>query len=176
MTDPVPAPGRCRGFTLLEIMIALAILAVGSICVLSTFAAAIALHMKREADVRGARVLEEARAEAQEAWDAWRPQPNKPLPPLMDNLFYSRDSHISYTIAFQPVSGQPKGLDGTASGVNALVTVSREGQDRRRDRTMKLFLTRSGFRPEDMKGSLTYEQEKEADRKKESDSSKKKGH
>ena len=46
-------------------LIALAILAVGAVCVLSTFAAALALHMRRETDVRTARVMEEARIEAQ---------------------------------------------------------------------------------------------------------------
>ncbi len=176
--DPAPAlarvPGRCRGFTLLEIMIALAIFAVGSICVLSAFAAAIALHMKREADVRGARVLEEARLEAQQAWDAWRPQPNRPLPPVLDHLAYSRDTSLTYSITFQPVEGQPRVLDGTPAGVAAEVRVFREGVDPRSARTMRLFLTRSGFRPEDMKESVTYEMEKEADKMKESDSSKKK--
>ena len=85
---PVAARGRrgrrrrCgeRGFTLLEIMIALAILAVGVVCVLSTFAAAIALHLRRESDVRTARVLEEARVEAQEAWDAYKPPKSGTLP------------------------------------------------------------------------------------------------
>jgi prepilin-type N-terminal cleavage/methylation domain-containing protein len=163
MTESAPPP-RDRGFTLLEIMIALAILAVGSICVLSTFAAAIALHMKREANVRGARVMEEARFEAQQAWDAWRPVRGRPLPPALEGLVYSRDRSVSYSISFQPAQGQPKGLDDSTAGVLAVVRVRREGDDPQKSTTMSFFLTRTGFRPEDMKGSMTFEKEREADK------------
>jgi prepilin-type N-terminal cleavage/methylation domain-containing protein len=157
------------GFTLLEIMIALAIFAVGAICVLSTFAAALALHMKREADVRTARVMDEARNEAQNAWDAWKPAKDRPLPPPIKDAAYGRDPTVGYSIAFQTVAGQPLGPDGLPGGIAAIVTVSRDGDPPGRTKVMKFFLLRSGFRASERKESMTYEQEKDAEKSKEKD-------
>ena len=160
---PLPADSRGaseKGFTLLEIMVALAILAVGSVCVLATFATAIALHMKREENVRLVRVMEEARNEAQAAWDLHRPTKDHAFPRPLKDIPYSRDPGLSFSITFGPVEGQPQGLDGTQSGVSALVKVMREGQkDRPREET--IILTRTGFRMEEMKDSFTFEKEKQ---------------
>jgi prepilin-type N-terminal cleavage/methylation domain-containing protein len=166
------SPRTERGFTLLEIMIALAILAVGAVCVLSTFAAAIALHLRRESDVRTARVLEEARVEAQEAWDAYKPPKPGTLPPPLKDLTYNRDPNFTYSVTFEPVDGQPVGADGRVGAVTALVRITREGEGNRA-REARIFLARSGIRPEDLKGSLTWEYEKKkAEKMKESDPSK----
>ena len=120
---------REGGFTLLEIMIALAILAVGAICVLSTFAAAIALHMRREDDVRLARVIDEARSEAQITWNTWNSTKDHPLPPAVEGQVFSRDPAVSYSISFELIEGQPRGLDGSANGAAARVVVVREGRE-----------------------------------------------
>jgi len=171
MTDAAPGirRGSQRGFTLLEIMIALAILAVGSVCVLSTFAAALALHLRREGDVRTARVMEEARHEAQTAWDAWTPTKARPFPPDMKDVAFSRDTSLYYSVSFQPVSGQPSGPEGTSVGVKAAIRVLRDGDPAGKARTMDFFLVRTGFRPSDKKESVTYEQEKKADKMKKND-------
>ena len=165
------APRTERGFTLLEIMIALAILAVGSICVLSTFAAAIALHMRRETDVRTARVLEEARVEAQAAWDLHKPGKGMDLPPPLKDLSYSRDPSFLYSVSFEGVSGQPVGVDGKTGAVTAVVRISREGESAK-GRESRIFLSRSGIRREDLKDSITYENEKKAEKMQEADPSK----
>jgi prepilin-type N-terminal cleavage/methylation domain-containing protein len=154
-----PGPRSERGFTLLEIMIALAILAVGAICVLSTFAAAIALHLRRESDVRTARVLEEARVEAQDAWDNYKPSKGGTLPPPLKDVTYNRDPNFTYSVTFEPVEGQPVGVDGHVGAIAAVVRITREGESSR-GREARIFLARSGIRPEDLKGSLTYETEK----------------
>jgi prepilin-type N-terminal cleavage/methylation domain-containing protein len=169
---PLPPPARRQGgFTLLEIMIALAILAVGAVCVLSTFAAALALHMRRESDVRMARVMEESRTEAQAAWDAWSPSREAPLPPDLKDLAYSRDTSLSYSIIFAPVSGQPAGPAGVTGGVKAVVRVHREGDPADKVRSMEFFLVRSGFSAAEKKGSVTYEMERAADKMKKTDPS-----
>ena len=161
----LPPPRREGGFTLLEIMVALAILAVGSVCVLATFATALALHMEREEKGRTVRVLDEAIGEAQAAWDAHRPTKDRPFPPAIRNVPYSRDPALAFSVAFERVEGLPLGLDGAPSGVLARITVVREGRgDRPKEESMVLF--RSGFRAEEMKDSLTFDQEKKDDKKK----------
>jgi len=160
------------GFTLLEIMIALAILAVGSVCVLSTFAAAIALHMRREDDVRMTRVLEEARTEAMLGWDSWESTKDRPLPPPVKDQPYSRDSAVSYSITYELIEGQPLGLDGSANGAAAVVAVRREGRDEARE--MRVFLSRSELRPKDFKRSYTFDAEKKADEMKKNDPTRRK--
>lgn len=161
---PVPGGRRQGGFTLLEIMIALAILAVGAVCVLTTFAAALALHMKRESDVRMARVMEETRTEAQTAWDAWNPTKAFPFPPDLKEAAFSRDPALSYSIVFAPVSGQPAGPEGVTAGAKAIVRVRREGDPPDRVRTLEFLLVRSGFSAAERKTSVSYEQERKADK------------
>jgi len=168
MSSAVPGGSRERGFTLLEIMIALALFAVGAVCVLSTFAAAIALHMKREGDVRAARVLEEARRVAQDDWDHYEPTKRNPFPPERKGQPYSRDAGITYSIVYGAVAGQPRGLDGLPSGASATVRVV-TGGDATRYREFQTFLVRTSPRPADLKESLTFEQEKRLQKMKKND-------
>jgi len=154
-----------RGFTLLEIMIALALLAVGAVCVLSTFAAAIALHLRRENDVRAARVLEEASRVAQDDWDSWQATKRNPYPPPRKEQSYSRDDLVAFAITYEAVPGQPKGLDELPSGALAVVRITTAG-DRERTREERVFLVRSGPRPGELKSSLTFEKEKDDEKTK----------
>ena len=170
MTESLPVPSRReRGFTLLEIMIALAVLAVGAVCVLSTFAAALALHMRREADVRMARVMEESRTEAQVAWDAWTPTKSAPLPPDVKEAPWARDPSLLYSITFQPVSGQPAGPDGITGGAKAVVRVLREGAPAARAKTMEFFLVRGSFSAAERKTSVSWDQERKLNKMKKTD-------
>ncbi len=154
---PARLPARARGFTLLEVMIALAILAVGSICVLSAFGAAIALHIRREADVRVARALEEARLEAQDLFDRWLPSPREPVPPPLVDRSTARVPGVSYSVEFSLLPGV-----AATEAVRAKVVLQQEGG---RDRTQNLLLGRSRLPAIELRTSRTVDEEK-ADEKK----------
>jgi hypothetical protein len=108
--------------------------------------------------------MEETRTEAQTAWDAWNPTKALPCPPDLKEAAFSRDPSLSYSIAFVPVSGQPAGPEGVTAGAKAVVRVRREGDPPDRVRTMEFFLVRSGFSAAEKKTSVSYEQERKADK------------
>ena len=62
-----------RGFSLLEVMVATSILAVGTVSVLAIFASAVGFANRRQSQAELAQVLEEARSEARVLVDAFRP-------------------------------------------------------------------------------------------------------
>ncbi|MCG3134066.1 MAG: hypothetical protein HMLKMBBP_01352 [Planctomycetes bacterium] len=65
--------GRARGFTLLEVMLATSILAVGTVSVLMVFASALGFANRRQAGAQLTDVLDEARSEARVLVNTWRP-------------------------------------------------------------------------------------------------------
>jgi prepilin-type N-terminal cleavage/methylation domain-containing protein len=178
MIDAV-ARRRERGFTLLEIMVALAILAVGSICVLATFAAALALQVRRDADARAARVFEEARIAAQAAYDSWTPatpgddarsraaagsgagrRPSSAalkVPPPIEERAYSRDPSVAWSATFSTAEGIP----GDAGVFADLVVVEQhEVSSRRRERKERVFLAAGGIPAAELRTSRTYDEER----------------
>jgi len=75
---------RTKGFTLIEVLIAMSILAVGATSILSIFVWALAFHTKRVEDNRLAAIYNHARAHAQAAFNAFDPgsvPKGKPLVP-----------------------------------------------------------------------------------------------
>ncbi len=69
-----------RGFTLLEVMIATGILAVGSISVILVLATAAGFASKRQGEQRLAEVVEEALGDARDEVDRFRPTKDDKLP------------------------------------------------------------------------------------------------
>lgn len=106
---------RQGGFTLLEILVAMTILAMGGVLVLSLFAAAVALQSDAEADRRRAEILNEVSAAAQDAFDAFQPTPEAAVPPPVarrEASTHSRD--FEYAIVFAELPGAPKGEGAVA--------------------------------------------------------------
>lgn len=64
---------RSRGFTLLEVMMATAILAVGTVSVLMVFGTAISFAHRRQGQQQLTQVLEEARSDARSLVNTFRP-------------------------------------------------------------------------------------------------------
>lgn len=75
---PPVGRARRRGFTLLEVMMATSILAVGSVSVLMVFATATGFAHRRQAGQQLTQVLDEARSDARAHVNAYRPVSARP--------------------------------------------------------------------------------------------------
>jgi prepilin-type N-terminal cleavage/methylation domain-containing protein len=112
------------GFTLLEVLLATAIMAVGTTSVLVVIATAAGMASQRQVNVRREQVLDEARHDAQAIVDAFRPGRNTPVAPpakgksakadtaarlapdKVDGKQSTRFDGFNYDIAFSPIDRQ----------------------------------------------------------------------
>jgi prepilin-type N-terminal cleavage/methylation domain-containing protein len=119
------------GFTLLEVLLATAIMAVGTTSVLVVIATAAGMASQRQVNARREQVLDEARHDAQAMVDAFRPGKPAPVAPVakgksakvdtgtktapdkIENKQSARFNGFSYDIAFAPQDRQvpEKGYD-----------------------------------------------------------------
>lgn len=95
------------GFTLLEIMLATSLLAVGSISVLVVFATAAGLAAKRQGDQRLTQVIEEARSRAQQVVNEFEPTQDVKAPgedgKLPATASESYGGYV-YSLGFEPTN------------------------------------------------------------------------
>ena len=124
--------GSSPGFTLLEVLLATAIMAIGTTSVLVVIATAAGMASQRQVNVRREQVLDEARHDAQAMVDAFRPGKPAPAAPVakggksakadtaskmapdkVDNKQSARFDGFTYDIAFAPQDRQvpEKGYD-----------------------------------------------------------------
>ncbi len=98
---------RQKGFTLLEVLMATALLAVGSVSVMVVMATAIGFASQRQAGQRLTQVLEEARYDAQAAINEFNPTKGSPAPGDQDGAVAVKQSAIytgyTYGLTFVPV-------------------------------------------------------------------------
>lgn len=175
---------RLRGFTLLEVMMATAILAVGTVSVLMVFATATGFAHRRQADQQLSQVLDEARSDARAYVNAFRPPsavpnpavakgrvkqqaPQADLPGGPGGVVAAKTSTVfagySYELKFEPLRrGAPE------AGYKTLITVRwGDGQER----TETIVVLPDVIPEEEFAYALTYEEEREgtSDRKGPSD-------
>lgn len=171
---------RARGFTLLEVMMATAILAVGTVSVLMVFATATGFAHRRQADQQLSQVLDEARSDARAYVNAFRPPSAVPNPAVAKGrvkqeaaqgdlpggpggVVPAKQSTVfsgySYELRFEPVRrGFPE------AGYRAGITVRwGDGQER----TETVVVLPDVIPEEEFAYSLTFEEERAgtADRK-----------
>ena len=151
---------RAEAFTLLEVLIAMSILAIGATSILSVFVAAVSFHTKRVEDNRITQLLNHTKNHAQVAFNAFDPsgakedesqRPKKIVADLSDpSAENSRDFMIQeaarkfpgfrYEITFDS-------NDLAVSGSSVVATIRIYRLSGRRDDSIafdKIFLTRSG--------------------------------
>ena len=127
------APARSRrGFTLLEVRIAMALLLVGGVSILSVFTLAVAHRVERDVEAKLDLVRTEARMMAQGSVDA--AAADVPPAPLVDAP--TSQTGFTVTVRFQ------RSPNGDASWV-ALASISLRGQEIPRGKLPPMFLFRN---------------------------------
>jgi prepilin-type N-terminal cleavage/methylation domain-containing protein len=146
-------PARERGFTLLEILLALVILAVAGVSVISMFAAAVALQYDAAVNERLSRILPDVVNEAQLAIDAHNPTEEQRLPPNIERrptAQYPRD--FEYEISF---SAPPD--VSSAEGARALIVIYYRGRARE---PIEHIIQRTTFAQVELQKSVSYEKDR----------------
>jgi prepilin-type N-terminal cleavage/methylation domain-containing protein len=138
---PAPRARRGRGFTLIEVLIALSLLLVGGICVLSVFTLAVVHGVERYMEGKLDLLRPEARTIAQQAVDSAKGEPGNPgVPgPIRDREL----SMPGFTLAVD-FAASPNGDRGVYV---ARAVVSYRGKELRQGRLPPMWLYRSTLDP-----------------------------
>lgn len=161
---------KASGFTLLEVMVATSILAVGTVSVLAVFASAVGFANRRQSQAELAQVLEEARSEARSLVDAFRPpagqttKPKNSKTPVSASRLPGGDSGkvaekgskvfegYRYDLTFEELArGVPE------AGYRTTITV-KWGEDQQYTETLAVLPT--SIPDEEFAFSLSYEEER----------------
>lgn len=164
---------KSAGFTLLEVLLATGIMAVGTTSVLVVMATAVGMASQRQVNLRRAQVADEARDHAQTVLDGWNPAASAPAPapvkgpktraaaaPTVTNApakvegkRSARYDGFAYDLAFEPKDKlvPEKGFDVT-------ITVRYGGGDLTHTTTTSMMST--VVRPEEFATSRTWEEER----------------
>jgi prepilin-type N-terminal cleavage/methylation domain-containing protein len=157
------------GFTLLEVLLATAILAVGTTSVLVVFATAAGMASQRQVNLRREQVVDEARHQAQTMVDAFRPAtgpaaapapkkgekaaPVAYAPSKVEGRKSDRYDGFNYDLTFEP-----RDRAVPEKGYDVTIVVHYGGGDLSTTATTTLMQTL--IPPEEFASSLTWEEER----------------
>lgn len=153
------------GFTLLEILIAMTILALGGVLVISLFAAAVAMQYDSVVDRQKADILNEIVVETQQVLNAYEPEEGKPVPPPIEKRpapQHGRD--FEYEVTFDQAPHAPAG-----EGAIARITLIYHGNPLE---PVEQVLQRTVFTKAAREKLLSYDRDKKADAAAEEESKK----
>jgi len=145
-----------RGFTLLEILLAMIILAVGGVSVISLFAAAVSLQYDSALNQRRTLIIADVVADAQQALDAYAPTDKKPLPPDIEKRAapqFPRDFEVA--VNFSEVGICPPG-----EGAKAQIRLFYKGRELP---AVERVLQRTVFTSQELEESVSYKADQKAD-------------
>jgi prepilin-type N-terminal cleavage/methylation domain-containing protein len=115
---PAKLPRNSRGFTLLEVMIAMALLLIGGVSVLSVFTLAVSHRVQRDVESKLDLVRSEALAIAQESVD--RSKPTEPPAPILNHATSQPAFTVSARFTKSPNKDDPSWV--------AVISVNYRGQ------------------------------------------------
>lgn len=155
-TSSSTPPSPERGFTLLEILLALIVLAVAGVSVISLFAAAVSLQYESVVYERQSRILPDLVSEAQRELDAFTPTEEEKMPPGIERkpvAQYPRD--FEFEVGFVPAPG-------LGIGEGAIATISVYYRGRALDPVVRV-LQRTTFTKAQLRESVSYKRDRQAD-------------
>lgn len=132
--DAAPAPRRTRGFTLIEVLIAMSLLLVGGVSILSVFTLAVVHRVERDMEAKLDLLRPEARSLAQDAVD--KTKAGTPPAPLVNAPTSQAGFTLSVAFARSP-NGDPAWV--------AQCVISYRGQELRQGRLPPMWLNRSAL-------------------------------
>lgn len=139
--DPLAAPSSAtaprrtaRGFTLIEVLIAMSLLLVGGVSILSVFTLAVVHRVERDLEAKLDLLRPEARSLAQDAVD--KTKAGSPPAPLVDAPTSQPGFTVSIAFARSP-NGDPAWV--------AQCVLSYRGKELRQGRLPPMWLTRSAL-------------------------------
>ena len=150
-------PGE-GGFTLLEVLVALTILAVGGVSIIALFAAAVQLQYKSAIEDQVGLLLPEIEAEAQDIVDRFDYSADQTGPEDIEWKDARDRSGYRYQVRFVPAS-EDLALPGEGWWID--VDVEPPGPGRAIEFPRMWFLKRQVFSAEDLERSVTWEAERE---------------
>lgn len=145
-----------RGFTLMEILIAMTILVLGGVSIISLFAAAVSLQYDSIVNERQAMILPDIVSEAQQVLNAHRPTKEQPVPPEIErkeSALYPND--FQFEVTFSRSQYIPEG-----EGAIANIRVFFREQELP---SITRILQRTVFSQKEIVESITLEQDRRAD-------------
>ncbi len=149
-----------EGFTLLEILMAMIVLAVGGVSVLSLFAAAVSLQYKSVVSDREAKILPEVVAEAQQMLNLHIPTSQQKVPESVARRRIG-ETGFDVEISFTEVSGEGT-LMPTPPGEGAVAAIQLYYRGKERP-VVRQVLQKTVFSREEIKKNVSYEQDKARD-------------
>ena len=151
-----PGRGKSGGFTLLEVLLATSLMAVGAVSVLVVLASAAGFASRRQSQQRLTQVLDEARNDSRAIANAFRPTKDDPLPGGEDATFDPKSSALyggyQYQLSFGHVDSA---VPEAGYRVGVLVTYGDE-----QSHTEKLIVGTDAVPDEEFATSITYEAER----------------
>ena len=145
-----------RGFTLLEILLAMTILVLGGVSVISLFAAAVSLQYDSVVNERKAMILSDIVSEAQQVLNDHKPTMEAPNPPDIERkestLF---PDEFEYKVEFQKSGYIPPG-----EGAIALITMYYRDQDLE---PVRRILMKTIFAAKEIEKSISLEMDRAAE-------------
>jgi prepilin-type N-terminal cleavage/methylation domain-containing protein len=135
-----------RGFTLIEVLIALSLLLIGGICVLSVFTLAVVHGVERYMEGKLDLLRPEARTISQQAVDAAKGEPGNPSAPSPIRDLPLSQPGFTLGVDFAPSPNGDRGV------FVARAVISYQGKELRQGRLPPMWLYRSTLDPSQLGG------------------------